>query len=154
MEDSSRYKLISSFYGPGTVGCWLVSVCSILISWILNTTNRHKNTPDCDFVAVLLFPAIAGRTLDLSNYSLPGTEIRNHDPEDESFIPYAANIEASVNVCETFSFIALCLFPIAAYNHNRKRALSILLVGLQCFGSEAALCFVSPTVDLSMSNFT
>jgi hypothetical protein len=57
--DASRYQLVDSLYGPGTVGAWLLTLCAVLISWTLNASSRRKDTISVDFVAALLLPLIA-----------------------------------------------------------------------------------------------
>lgn len=57
--DTSRYQLIDSLYGPGTVRAWLLSTCAVLIIWTLNALSRRKDTIYVDLIATLLLPLVA-----------------------------------------------------------------------------------------------
>ena len=61
---TTDYELVSSFYGPGAVGCWLLIISSIFIAWTLDPIRRLKDTIDNDFLAAVTFPALAaGNTI-------------------------------------------------------------------------------------------
>jgi len=68
----SRFQLVNSLYGPGTVGCWLLIICSVIVSWTLNPRQRKLDRITNDFIASLTFPCIASAHLAFLLYRLPG----------------------------------------------------------------------------------
>ena len=69
--NNSRYQLVDSLYGPGTVGAWLLTLCAVLISWTLNMSSRRKDTISVDFIAALLLPLVAASHLVFQVVRLP-----------------------------------------------------------------------------------
>jgi hypothetical protein len=59
MVDSSRYQLVSSLYGPGTVVCWYLTWVSVQVSWITHPKKGTFDSIDPDFIAVLTLPTVA-----------------------------------------------------------------------------------------------
>lgn len=151
---SGRYSLVPSLYAPGTVGGWLFTVGSTLVSWTLNPHSRKKDSINNDFIAALCFPLVAACHLLLQIRHYPGDKSVIMTTEDDTLLKHVASIEASLNVCETFATIALILFLISAYNRNLKRAAFIAIVGLFCFAGEVALSFQGSTVRPSKSQLS
>jgi len=106
-----RFSSVSSLYGPGTVGSWLCIVASVFVSWTLNAESRRRDTISNDFIAMLSMALVAaGHVSYLLLHSQQSDLFTNTSPEATL---YASSVEAPLNVCETFSVVALALFPIA-----------------------------------------
>ncbi|KAE8550425.1 hypothetical protein TMatcc_008453 [Talaromyces marneffei ATCC 18224] len=105
--DDSRYKLVDSLYGPGTVGAWLLTLCAVSISWTFNKSSRHKDTISVDFVAALLLPLIAAGHLVFLLIRLPVSLAEIITARAVELQQYESAIEAPLNICETFSVVAL-----------------------------------------------
>jgi hypothetical protein len=162
-EDSAdRFSLVSSFYGPGTVGSWLCILASVFVTWTLNIKSRRCGSITNDFIAALSMPAVAAghvfyllftaqRPVQLGEYSLP-------DQSDlfTNALPivarYAASVEAPLNVCETFAAAALALIPIAGLARQTWRAVCVLVVGLLAFSTEAIIFAQTSGIAVSDSD--
>ncbi|KAL5692992.1 hypothetical protein EMGR_005526 [Emarellia grisea] len=107
--DGSRYQLVDSLYGPGTVGAWLLSLCAVLISWTLNTSSRRKDTISVDFITTLLLPFIAAGHAIFQITRLPAPVAEVITAQQVELQRYASALEAPLNICETFSVAALLL---------------------------------------------
>lgn len=153
MNETERYSQISSYYGPGAIGGWLLTVVSVFVSWTLNKDARKKDTIDLDFTAVLLFPAFAAGHLFFQLLRYPGPRASVMTTTDPDLVPYAGGIEVSLNTCETFSLIAIFLTVTALLNLQIRRASAAVAIGLLCFCTETVLRYVSPRVGFSNSLF-
>jgi hypothetical protein len=147
--ETSRYQLIDSLYGPGTVGAWLLTVSSVLISWTLNTFSRRKDNITVDFLATLILPLVAAAHLIFLVARLPVPVVEAFTTQDVEIQQYASAIAAPLCICETFSMaalvLALCCGPWWAVNMRMKRLGLVLLAGLLCWGTENVL-FVTVTI--------
>lgn len=137
---ANRYQLVDSLYGPGTVGAWLLTLCSILISWTLNTSSRRKDTVSIDFLAGLLLPLIAAAHVMFQLARLPISVAEAITTQDVELQMYASALEAPLNICETFSVTALILAvtcgPWWESGPKWKRLISILVTGLFSWSTE------------------
>jgi hypothetical protein len=138
--DTSRYQLVDSLYGPGTVGAWLLTLCAILISWTLNPSSRRKDTVSVDFIAALLLPTVAANHLVFQVARLPFSVAEAITAQDVEVQKYASAIEAPLNVCETFSMAALLLAvlcgPWWGSDPKWQRLGLVLVVGMLSWGTE------------------
>jgi hypothetical protein len=138
--DASRYQLVDSLYGPGTVGAWLLTLCAVLISWTLNASSRRKDTISIDFIAALLLPVVAASHLVFQVARLPFSVAEAITAQDVEVQKYASAMEAPLNVCETFSIAALllavCCGPWWGSDPKWKRLGLVLAVGLLSWGTE------------------
>src|SRR5205814_3149259 len=107
--EPSRYQLVDSLYGPGTVGAWLLTLCTVLISWTLNASSRREDTISVDLIAALLLPLVAASHLVFLVARLPVSVAEAITSQDIEVQKYASALEAPLNVCETFSMAALLL---------------------------------------------
>lgn len=137
--DESRYQIVDSLYGPGTVGCWLLTLCSVLLSWTLNRRLAKDDTITYDFIATLTLPSIASAHLAYLLVRLPAPPTEVVTSQDPDLIQHAAAIEAPVNICETFSAAALLLFAIAAWRSQRKRVTLVFIVGILSWVMETVM---------------
>jgi hypothetical protein len=112
------------------VGCWLLIICSVITSWTLNPREKKLDHITNDFIASLTFPCIASAHLAFLLYRLPAPLLEVLTSPDLGMLQHAAAIEAPLNICETFSMLALLLFAIAAWRLQVKRAVLILMVGV------------------------
>lgn len=103
----SRYNLVDSLYGPGTVGAWLLTICATSISWTFNKSSRRNDTISVDFIAALLLPLIAAGHLVFLLIRLPVSVAEIITARDVELQQYESAIEAPLNICETFSVVAL-----------------------------------------------
>ena len=137
--ETSRYQLVDSIYGPGTVGAWLLTLCAVLISWTLNKSIRRKDSISIDFVAALLLPLVAAGHLIFQvsrlPYSIAGT-ITSADVEVQK---YACALQAPLNICETFSVVTLiaAVFCGPRWDGDPKfrRLSAVLVTGLLNWGT-------------------
>jgi multidrug transporter EmrE-like cation transporter len=136
--DTSRYQLVDSLYGPGTVGAWLLTLCAILISWTLNTSSRRKDTSSVDFVGALLLPMVAVSHLVFQVARLPFSVAETITAQNVELQKYASAMEAPLNICETFSIAALLLAvfcgPWWSSDPKWKRLGLVLVAGLLSWG--------------------
>lgn len=150
---NERFSLVSSLYGPGTVGCWLFTLASVFVTWTLNVDSRRRDSITNDFIAALSFPAIAAGhffyLLFFADHSTGSLVFTNTEPEK---ISYAAAAEAPINVCETFAAAALALFAIAAFRGHSRRYVCLLVVGLLAFSTEVVVFVKVPRIAVAESN--
>lgn len=152
-ESPDRFSLVSSLYGPGTIGCWLCTLASVFATWTLNVDSRRKDSITNDFIAALALPTIAAvhffYLLFFSVHSTGSLVFTNTEPE---VISYAAAAEAPLNVCETFAAAALALFSIAAFRGHSRRSVCILIIGLLAFSTEVVVFVRTPGIGVAESN--
>lgn len=109
-----------SLYGPGTVGCWLLVVCSVLLSWTLNPQYRRKDYITNDYIAALLFPCVASVHLAVLLYRLPAPLVEVIASPDPEMLQRIAAIDAPLEFCEISTVFLLPLFAMAAWNKQIK----------------------------------
>src|SRR4051812_18833480 len=108
-DGSDRLSLVSSLYGPGSIGCWLCTIASVFVSWTLNTESRHRDSITNDFIAALAIPLVATahlfyllfspqRTAQLGEYAHFNQASLLTSPFPIA-AQYAAAVEAPLNVC-------------------------------------------------------
>ncbi|KAM6513259.1 hypothetical protein FALCPG4_015706 [Fusarium falciforme] len=160
-EASDRFHLVSSLYGPGSIGCWLCTLASVFVTWSLNVESRRRDSITNDFIAALAIPIVATSHLF---YLLVSPQRWTHQDEFAdsqlqlftSRLPmvtcYAAAAEAPLNVCETFAAMALALFAIAALSGHVRRAVCVLIVGLLAFSTEVFIFARTSGIDVAASN--
>jgi len=158
-EGLDRFSRVSSLYGPGTVGCWLCTLASVFVTWTLNVDSRRRDSITNDLVAALAMPAVAAsHVIFLLFFAVPAPSRIYHSrvelliSTDPAVIQFAAAVEAPLNLCETFATVALWLFPIAGLLGNRKRAISVMVVGLFCFSVESIIFLQAPSIQAVQSN--
>jgi hypothetical protein len=126
----SRYMLVKSLYGPGTVWCWFLVTCSVLISWTLNPRQRKRDRLTNDFIACLTYPCIASAHLAFLLARLPSPLLNVLMSTETEMFQQAAAVAAPLSVCETFSLFAFVLYTITAWRLPIKRSILVLVVGL------------------------
>jgi hypothetical protein len=155
--DASRYQLVDSLYGPGTVAAWLLSLCALLISWTLNTSSRRKDTISVDLIAALLLPLIAAGHVIFQIVRLPVSVAEVVTTENAELQKYASALEAPLNICETFSLAAL-LFAIPCgpfWGSLKWRRLGlVLLVGLLSWAAENVMFAMATMRGVRLMNAT
>lgn len=115
MDFDGRLAKVSSLYGPGTVGGWLFTLLSVLVTWTANPRSRRKDTITNDFIATLALPIISTMHL-LHQIRTSAHSVRSIlTSQDLDSLQSAAAIEAPLNVCETFSAAVLVLFGFLYY---------------------------------------
>ncbi|KAF4549963.1 Hypothetical protein D9617_19g102680 [Elsinoe fawcettii] len=138
--DGDRYVEVQSLYSPGTVGAWLLTVLAVAISWTLNAKSRRRDSISIDLLAVLTMPAVAAGHVFYQVAQLPFTLAETITARDTASVQQMAAIEAPLNICETFTIIALalasCCGPFHSSGVKYKRLTLILVVGLLCWATE------------------
>ena len=138
--ETSRYQLVDSLYGPGTVGAWLLTLCAVLISWTLNKSTRRKDSISIDFVGALLLPLGAAGHLIFQVSRLPYSIAETISSANVEMQKYASALEAPLNICETFSMVALiaaaCCGPWWDSGPKLRRLGAVLVTGLLSWGTE------------------
>jgi hypothetical protein len=146
---SGRYVKVQSLYGPGTVGAWLLTTISVLVSWTLNKKSRRKDTLSLDLVTTLLLPVIAAIHLFYLLVHLPVSIKEALTSQDENILELVAAFEAPLNVCETYSILslvlAICCGTWPEPPVRLKRLTLTLLTGLLTWTPENVL-FVTATL--------
>ncbi|KAF2196769.1 hypothetical protein GQ43DRAFT_425930 [Delitschia confertaspora ATCC 74209] len=150
--DDSRYQLVDTIYGPGTVISWLLTICSAFISWTFNARHKRKDTITYDFIAALAYPTIAASHIvhQLLRLPAPFAEIvasRN----DPNLLMIVVAIEAPLNICETFTAVAFLAFLVnvllsssnlsstTSDTRKLKRTGLIHVVGMLCWAVESVM---------------
>ena len=145
--DASRYQLVDSLYGPGTVAAWLLSLCAVLMSWTLNKSSREKDSISLDFIAALLLPLIAAGHIVLQIVRMPVSVAEAITTEDVDLQRYAAALEAPLSICETFSIasllLAICCGPWWRGHVKWKRIGLVFTIGLLSWGAENVMFVVA-----------
>ena len=126
-SQSNPYAQVSSLYGPGTIGCWYLTLLSILISWSLHPQYQKSGTIDTDIIAALTLPAVAAGHLISQIGKFSGN---NNLPQR------VAAMEAPHAIVEIFMQISPYFVIIAAQKHCIQRALLMASIGLLCVGAE------------------
>ncbi|KAH7247457.1 uncharacterized protein BKA55DRAFT_571880 [Fusarium redolens] len=155
---SERFSLVASFYGPGNITSWLCMVISVFVTWCFNTQYRRKDSINTDLIFVLVVPGVAaGHVI----YMIFFSGVVEHQPAQELFtssdsqiVQHAAAAEAALNVCETFSAVAVLLVFISMCHGHLKRTLAVVVVGLLAFSTEAVVFVQTRGVRVSDSNLT
>ncbi|KAF2662181.1 hypothetical protein K491DRAFT_282244 [Lophiostoma macrostomum CBS 122681] len=129
---ASDAATISSLYGPGTIGCWLCALLSIIVSWKFNVTVRSKDTLPNDFIAALLLPAIAGIHLvcEVASHTVRSETSKALPPPVDSMhkLEGTSTISATLVICETYTIVAPGLMALAVSWGNFKRFFCLLVV--------------------------
>ncbi|KAI6747623.1 hypothetical protein HG530_015731 [Fusarium avenaceum] len=152
-----RFSLVASFYGPGNIASWLCMVASVLNTWCLNTEHRRKDSISADLVVVLAVPGVAaGHAIYMLFFNHANHESIQHlftsvNPE---VLKHAAAAEAALDVCETFSAIAVLLVFVSMFFGHLKRTLAVVIVGLLAFSTEAVVFVQTRGVSVSDTNLT
>lgn len=152
-----RFSLVASFYGPGNIASWLCMVASVLNTWCLNTECRRKDSISADLVVVLAVASVAaGHAIymlffDHAHYESIQHLFTSADPE---VLKHAAAAEAALDVCETFSAIAVLLVFVSMFFGHLKRTLAVVVVGLLAFSTEAVVFIQTRGVSVSDTNLT
>jgi len=137
------YAQVQSIYGPGTVTAWLLTILSVLISWIFNKHTRHKDSISLDFITVLLLPVTAAAHLFYQLTRLPVSIVDALTTQDANIVQLTAALEAPLNICETFSLVSLVFVVCCGPWHNSppkwKRFSLVIPVGLLSWAPENLL---------------
>jgi hypothetical protein len=137
---TSRYQLVDSLYGPGTVSAWLLTLCAIFISWTLNKSTRCKDSISLDFIGALLLPLVAAGHLIFQVSRLPYTAAETIISTDVEVQKYASALEAPLNICETFSVVSLlaaaCCGPWWDGSPKLRRLAAVLVTASLSWGTE------------------
>ncbi|KAF2110767.1 hypothetical protein BDV96DRAFT_691046 [Lophiotrema nucula] len=115
-------KAVSSLYGPGVVGGWLLGLLSVLISLNLNPRVRRNGTLKSELVATLSFPVIAS--------SHACYAMRHSDAE---------SCEAAMAVCQTFVLLTPLLIGSTGYWGNNTMLTWILAASAPCYMFQCAV---------------
>ncbi|KAF2825888.1 hypothetical protein CC86DRAFT_418471 [Ophiobolus disseminans] len=157
-RDPSRYQLIDSLHGPGTVGAWLLALVSVLISWTFNPSSRRKDTITVDLLAALLLPVVAAGHVAFLIVRLPVSLAEAFTTQDGAILQLTSAIEAPLCICETFSMaalvLALCCGPWWTSNMKWKRLRFVLVVRLGSWGAENVLFALATTKGIKMEDAT
>jgi hypothetical protein len=126
----TEYSRVSSLYGPGTVGCWLLTTLSVFISWTFHLQGSTRDIITADFIATLILPTVAALHII---YQIDRAPISIRDilsDENTEWLPWAAAIEAPLTVCESFFAFSLPLLRLAINRSHKKRAILLVIVSL------------------------
>jgi hypothetical protein len=143
MMSESRYQLVESLYGPGTAAGWLLTICSVLVSWLFNPRLRKFDHITNDFIATLTLPVIASAHVIFQLLRLPATPLEVFTSLAPEMVQRAAAIAAPLNICQTFSMFALALFAISAWRLQVKRAALIFVAGVFSWATVNAVFLAS-----------
>lgn len=156
--ETSRYQLVDSLYGPGTVGAWLLTICAVLISWTFNKSSRRKDSISIDFVGALLLPLVAAGHLIFQLSRLPYSVTETITSADIEVQKYASALEAPLNICETFSMVALlaaaCCGPWWNSGPKLRRLVAVLLTGSLTWGTENLMFTMATLKGVKASDAT
>lgn len=100
MEDLTRLDQVSSLYGPGAVGSWVLTLFSVLVTCTVNLRSNRKDTITNDFIATLPVPAIPSTNLVYQLQQFSGNIEELLTLKDDNVLPTSAAIEAPLIVCE------------------------------------------------------
>ncbi|SPJ88928.1 uncharacterized protein FTOL_12823 [Fusarium torulosum] len=152
-----RFSLVASFYGPGNITSWLCMVASVLNTWCLNAQLRRKDSISADLVVVVAVPGVAaGHAIYMLFFDNANHESIQHlfTSADPEVLKHAAAAEAALDVCETFSAIAVLLVFVSMFFGHLKRTLAVVAVGLLAFSTEAVVFMQTRGVVVSDTNLT
>ncbi|PVI04032.1 hypothetical protein DM02DRAFT_726118 [Periconia macrospinosa] len=100
MDDIGRYQYVSSFYGPGTICCWLLAFLAVILSWTLNPDLRDRDIiADENFIPMLAIPSVAAIHGMYQLLRFPGGPKTLLTGLDTETLKYSSAFEASVTVC-------------------------------------------------------
>ena len=120
--DDNRFELVSSLYGPGTTGCWYLTVLSCYISLAAHPTKGTSGSIDADLIVVLTFPAVAAGHVLVQTRSFPPFD---GDAVAQSQITKLVSaLEASLNVTENFVALSVILLLVAIIRKCVKRTVN------------------------------
>jgi hypothetical protein len=141
---NNRFFLVASFYGPGNIISWLCTVASLFVTWCLHAQHRRKDTITTDLIFALAVPSVAaGHAIAIIFFPAPSERQQTigelFTAPDDDVVQRAAAVEAALNVCETFSMIAVALIFVSIFHGHLKRTLAVLAVGLFAFSTEAVV---------------
>lgn len=155
-----RFDLVSGLYGPGTTLAWYLVAVSCISSWTLHPQKRTSGSLNADFLAVLLFPAVAAghASSQLAN-NLRYLDANGDDKKDFGtslrFPQYMYNLKAANSIMRSFLPIAAVLLVISMYKRFVKRAALLLLVCQFCLAVEVSIyCSVSEETWLHLNSGT
>ena len=101
---------VSGLYGQGAVACWLLALCSVVVSWTFNRDCRVRDEITNDFVAAIAMPCVSAGHLIYQIIRHPSWLAIE---ADESLLwgahKNAAGIRASHRVCATYAIWSLLL---------------------------------------------
>ena len=135
---------ISSLYGPGAVGCWLLTALSCFLSWTVPKRDHASSTParrrsrdslDNDFIATLAMPAIA------AGHVIAQIKRYDGDPGGKAFLaiddgarllPYMTEVEAATYVVEVGIVTVIFLLGLAIVDLRWKRMGASFAVAVLC----------------------
>ncbi|KAH7079695.1 hypothetical protein FB567DRAFT_533134 [Paraphoma chrysanthemicola] len=141
--EASRFRLVDSLYGPGTVCAWLLTLTAVVVSWTLNKASRRRDTISVDFLLALVLPLIAAGHLIALIVQLPISVVEAFTTRNIEHQQYGSAIEAPLSICETFSVFALilagCGGPWWGSHLKIKRLGLVLAVGLLSWSAENIL---------------
>jgi len=156
--ETSRYQLVDSLYGPGTVGAWLLVLCAVLLSWTLNKSSRCKDSISIDFVGALLLPLIAAGHLIFQVSRLPYSVAETITSTDVEVQKFASALEAPLNICETFCMVAVlaasCCGPWWNSRSKPRRLGAVLVTGLLSWGAENLMFAMATLRGVKVSDAT
>jgi hypothetical protein len=156
--ETSRYQLVDSLYGPGTIGAWLLVLCAVLLSWTLNKSSRCKDSISIDFVGALLLPLIAAGHLIFQVSRLPYSVAETITSTDVEVQKFASALEAPLNICETFCMVALlaaiCCGPWWDSGPKWRRLGAVLVIGLLSWGAENLMFAMATLRGVKASDVT
>lgn len=144
LSETNRFSLVASFYGPGNIISWLCTVASLLVTWCLHAEHRRKDTITTDLIFALAVPGVAaGHVITIMFSLVPGEPTQTikqlFTASDADLVQLAAAAEAALNVCETFSMIAVALVFISMLQGHLKRTLAVVAVGFFAFSTEVVV---------------
>ena len=142
---SNEYDLVSSFYGPGAVVGWYLTVLACLVSYCLHPRKRIRDSITADLLAVLTFPTVAAADLI--------TQVRSYPREGATLAQYAASIKASLSVTEVFLRIDAILLLLAVKFRCMRRMCLLATVGLFCFSAEWYVILPPSKRSVTVQNF-
>ena len=143
-NDTDRLNLVSSFYGPGAVGCWYLTSLSCLISWTVHPKKRLSGSIDNDFIAFLTFPAVSAGHLILQTKNFSSID-ETQQSLPENLLQTAAALEASLIITETFLLLGVLLILIAVYCQCVRRGFLLAAVAVFGFLAEVYLDVSQPS---------
>ncbi|KAH7019853.1 hypothetical protein EDB80DRAFT_820472 [Ilyonectria destructans] len=113
------FGLVSSQYGPGVMGCWILSVASVFVSWTLHKDYRNSDSIDGDLFAMLWFPFIAACDVMAQVVKRPRAFQSANDPE-LSDMQHLAALQAPLSVVYLFCSVAPLILLVAQRRANKQ----------------------------------
>lgn len=113
------FGLVSSQYGPGVMGCWILCIASVFVSWTLHKDYRNSDSIDGDLFAMLWFPFIAACDVIAQVVKRPrGFQSENDlKPSD---MQHLAALQAPLSVVYLFCSVARLLLFVAQQRANKQ----------------------------------